>query len=210
MVLGFLSSAIEGLLAIISQLGYVGIFLGMVIESSFFPFPSEVIMIPAGALVARGEMSFFIVFLMGLLGSLVGALINFALAFYFGRTVINSLVSRYGKFIFITEEKMKKTDLYFKKHGEVTTFVGRLIPVVRQLISLPAGFAKMNLLKFSLYTSLGAGLWVFILTLIGYIFGGDLSSFHKILLTGALVLFALLTSIIYLLFKKRRKKKRVS
>ena len=111
------------LLNVINQFGYFGIFFGMAIESSFFPFPSEVILIPAGALVASGEMNFILVFLAGLLGSLTGAIFNFILALFFGRTAVNFLVLKYGKFFFLTKGKLRKTEDYFKKHGEVTTLL---------------------------------------------------------------------------------------
>ena len=159
----FFSQIVDGLFAIIANFGYLGIFIGMTIESSFFPFPSEVIMIPAGALIASGQMTFFWVFFAGLLGSLVGALINFFLAFFLGRKTINFLILKYGKFFLLGKKGLERSDDYFKNHGEITTFIGRLIPVVRQLISLPAGFSKMNLFKFCLFTSLGAGIWIAIL-----------------------------------------------
>jgi len=196
---------IEILLSIINRLGYFGIFIGMTIESSFFPFPSEIILIPAGALVARGEMVFIFVFLAGLLGSLVGALINFSLAFFLGRKTIDLLISKYGKFLFITKKKLKRSDNYFKKHGEITTFIGRLIIGVRQFISLPAGFSKMNLFKFCLFTALGAGIWTMILTYTGYFFGGDIDLTLKIIITLLLVLFSLIVVLIYLGNRKKHK-----
>lgn len=204
-MLDLISNSIQALLEVIKQFGYLGIFIGMTIESSFFPFPSEVILIPAGALVAKGEFSFFLVFLMGVLGSITGALINYFLALHLGRKAINSLVKRYGKFIFITEEKIEKSDIYFKKHGEITTFVGRLIPGIRQLISIPAGFSKMPLGKFILFTSLGAGLWSFILILLGYFFGtnSELISKNLNLITLSLVLLSLIIIIIYVIYKKK-------
>lgn len=197
---------IELLLSIISKLGYFGIFIGMTIESSFFPFPSEIILIPAGALVARGEMSFILVFLAGLLGSLAGALINFSLAFFLGRKTINLLVSKYGKFLFITKKKLTKSDNYFKKYGGITTFIGRLIIGVRQLISLPAGFSKMNLFKFCLFTGLGAGIWTAILIYVGYFFGSDIDLTLKIVITLLLIFFSAIVIIIYLQNRKKHKK----
>ncbi|OIO81819.1 hypothetical protein AUJ84_00275 [Candidatus Pacearchaeota archaeon CG1_02_32_132] len=171
MAIEIFSSFVESILSLISALGYYGIFLGMTIESSFFPFPSEIIMIPAGILIQRGEMSFLLVLLAGLLGSLVGALINYYLALYLGRKVVNKLVSRYGNFILLNKEQLEKADIYFNKHGEITTFIGRLIPGIRQLISIPAGFTKMKMSKFLTFTVLGTGIWSLILIMIGILFG---------------------------------------
>ncbi len=199
-------SIIESLLLLINNLGYLGIFIGMAIESSFLPFPSELILIPAGALIARGEMSFFPVFFAGLLGSILGALINFYLALLLGRRTVDFLVKKYGKFLFLDKKKLKRTDLYFEKHGEITTFIGRLIPLVRQEISLPAGFARMNLPKFILFTALGAGIWTAILIFVGYFFGSNAQPELKII-TGILLVLSLIFLLAYYMKQRKNNKK---
>jgi len=203
MVYDLLLRLAETIILLIRELGYLGIFLGMVIESSFFPFPSEVILIPAGALVARGEMNALFVFLAGLSGSILGAWINYFLAFFLGRKSIETLVGKYGHFLFITRKSLKKTDIYFEKHGEITTFVGRLIFVVRQLISLPAGFAKMHFGRFTFYTALGAGIWTAILIAVGYFFGGNSSPIMKIV-TVALIGIGLIITFVYYTIKAKK------
>ena len=141
----------------------------MFLESSFFPFPSEVVMIPAGYLAYKGEMNMYLVILFGILGSLAGDLFNYYIAVKFGRRFL----IKYGKYFFISEETIVRMEVFFKNHGHISTFSGRLIPVVRQYISFPAGLARINLFIFCIYTSLGAGIWVIILTLLGYFLGGN-------------------------------------
>ena len=141
----------------------------MFLESSFIPFPSEVVMIPAGYLAYKGEMNLVLIILAGTFGSLMGALLNYYLAIKLGRPFL----LRYGKYVMFNEASLKKMEDFFARHGHVSTFTGRLIPVVRQYISLPAGLARMNLMVFSFYTSLGAGIWVAILALLGYYIGGN-------------------------------------
>ena len=162
---------VASIVEIVGALGYFGIFAMMFLESSFFPFPSEVVMIPAGYLAYKGEMNAVIAVIMGILGSLAGALFNYFLALKFGRI----FVLKFGKYFFFSEKTMNQMEEFFKAHGEISTFIGRLITVVRQYISLPAGLAKMNLAKFSFYTALGAGIWVIILTILGYYIGAIFS-----------------------------------
>jgi membrane protein DedA with SNARE-associated domain len=206
MIGNLLPQLIETIVAIVHELGYIGIFIGMTIESSFFPFPSEVILIPAGALVAQAKMSFILVLLAGVLGSLVGALINYALALYLGRTTVDYLLSRYGKILFISKETLKKADIYFEKHGEITTFVGRLIPGIRQLISLPAGFAKMNLSKFCLFTSLGAGIWSAILIYMGVVLGANMTWIEQnsSILSVLIIILVAIFVMLYILIKRKK------
>jgi membrane protein DedA with SNARE-associated domain len=158
---------IDWIVNTVSTLGYPGVFILMLLESSFIPFPSEVIMVPAGYLAFKGEMHLLPVILCGTLGSLIGALINYFLAIKLGRP----LLIRYGKFVLFKEETLSRMEEFFSRHGHISTFTGRLIPVIRQYISIPAGLARMNLPIFCFYTSLGAGIWVIILTLLGYYIG---------------------------------------
>ncbi len=187
----------------IGSMGYLGIFLLMFLESTFFPFPSEIIMIPAGYLAYQGEMNLYMVVLVGILGSVTGALLNYYLAMHLGRKII----LRYGKYFFIKEETLTKLDTFFTKHGEISTFTGRLIPGIRQLISLPAGLARMNIAKFSLYTAIGAGIWVVVLVAVGYLVGSNqalISEYLKSATLIALVSVVLITIFYVVRYKKRK------
>ncbi|MFH1325678.1 MAG: DedA family protein [archaeon] len=186
----------------INKTGYLGIFIGMTVESSFFPFPSEVILIPAGVLIAQGEMNFLPVFLAGLLGSLLGATINYAIALFVGRFGVEFLVDKYGKFLFLSRTKLKHYDDYFKKHGDITTFTGRLIPGVRQLISLPAGFSRMNFPKFIFFTSLGAGIWTAVLIFVGYFFNNNYDFIVREI-DILMIFFVLIVVVFYILLKRK-------
>ncbi|MDD2367242.1 MAG: DedA family protein [Desulfuromonadaceae bacterium] len=160
-------TAVQWLLDTIGAMGYPGIFLLMAMESSIIPVPSEFVMPPAGYLVYQGKMNMVIVILSGTFGSLLGAYANYFASHYLGRP----LIMKYGKYVLIPADKFERVEQFFLNHGEISTFIGRLLPVVRHLISIPAGIAGMNHLKFSLYTLIGAGIWCTILTLIGYAIG---------------------------------------
>lgn len=154
--------------------GPVLIFVFMTVESSFLPFPSEIVMIPAGFMAARHELfpgtplsAVVIAVLCGILGSLAGAYINYFISLKLGRAVLY----RHGKCFFLKRESLERAEEIFREYGEVATFVCRLLPAIRQLISIPAGVARMNFFRFSLFTGLGAGIWMIVLTVIGYQFG---------------------------------------
>ena len=154
--------------------GFALIFVLMAVESSLIPFPSEVIMIPGGFLAYRGELSFgdplmdvTTVVVCGLAGAMVGAFSNYYLALLLGRPFLY----RYGKYFFIKPRVLSRAEEIFLEYGEITTFVCRLIPAIRQLISLPAGISRMPLARFSLFTGLGAGIWSAILVTVGCYLG---------------------------------------
>lgn len=160
---------ITWLVETVGTLGYPGIFLLMAVESSVIPFPSEVVMPPAGYLVFQGKMNPWLVVLAGGLGSLAGAYANYYGALYLGRP----LLLQYGRFVGLAELKLEKAEHFFRKHGEISTFIGRLLPVIRQLISVPAGLARMNHTRFAFYTALGASIWCAVLAWIGYLIGDN-------------------------------------
>lgn len=162
-----LHDIVHYLIEAIGRLGYPGIFLLMAMESSIIPIPSELVMPPAGYLVYQGRMGWLPAILAGTFGSLAGAYANYYAAQLLGRPII----LKYGRYFLIPPDKFQRVEAFFLRHGEISTFVGRLLPVVRHLISIPAGMARMNHLRFSLYTLLGAGIWCSILTWIGYALG---------------------------------------
>lgn len=154
----------------VNNASYLFVFVFMVIESSFIPFPSEVVVPPAAYLaVQRGDMNVFMVVLVATAGAVVGALINYVIALLIGRPIVYAFAnSRFGHACLIDKEKVEKAEKYFDRHGAVSTFIGRLIPAVRQLISIPAGLARMNVGVFCLFTALGALLWNAILGFLGW------------------------------------------
>lgn len=160
-------SFIQWLLDRFRDIGYPGIVVLMAIESSILPLPSELVMPPAGYLAAKGELALPTVILCGVLGSVVGALANYALAAWLGRAFIHRL----GRYLLVSERSLERSERFFAAHGEISTFVARMLPVIRHLISLPAGLARMPLPRFATFTALGAGIWCTVLTLIGWTIG---------------------------------------
>jgi membrane protein DedA with SNARE-associated domain len=205
-----LNNFIDWIMLLVDKLDYWNIALLMTIESSFIPFPSELVVPPAAYLAQQGQLNIFLVIVAGILGSLLGALINYVLALTLGRKILYKFSkTKLAKSLLISQEKLQRSEKYFLKHGERSTFFGRLIPVIRQLISVPAGLAKMNIFKFFLYTFLGSSIWVIILALTGYYFAKEQA---VIFMYYKEIVFFILVIILTVLFIRRRKgfkKKRI-
>lgn len=197
--------AFDLLIQFSGSIGYLGIIFLMAIESSFIPFPSEVVIPPAAYLAAQGQLNIIFVILSGIIGSLIGALINYYLALTLGRKVVYSLTeSKYAKYFLINTIKMEYAEKFFLQYGNLSTFIGRLVPAVRQLVSIPAGFSKMNLKNFIFFTFLGSSLWIIILAILGYVFGANtelLSRYYSEIKIFFIIIPIVL--IIYFLIKKR-------
>jgi membrane protein DedA with SNARE-associated domain len=169
-----LAAHLDTVAALAPVWGFAFIFFFMTVESSFIPFPSEIVMLPAGFLAARGELTcgapipdLILAILAGLLGSLAGAYINYFLSLYLGEPFLR----RYGKWFFVKPDALDRASEIFNRYGNITTFICRLIPVIRQLISIPAGLARMPLAPFTFFTGLGAGIWTALLAVTGYLIG---------------------------------------
>ncbi len=200
------STLVQWLVGVIGRMGYAGIAGLMFLESSFFPFPSEVVVPPAGYLAWKGEMNLFLVIASGIAGSVLGGLFNYWVAIRWGRP----LFEKYGKYFFVTEESLKKAENFFARHGHISTFTGRLLPVIRQYISLPAGLARMPLPQFTFYTALGSGVWVVILALVGYFFGSSGELIHSEMKKASVSLIvgcAALIAVYVVTYKRRQRKK---
>lgn len=201
------------LTSLLSNLNYGTILLLMLIESTVIPFPSEVVVAPAAYHAAAGYQNVFLVVLFATIGADLGAIINYVAAYYLGRPIIYSFArSKWGKMCLINEEKVQKSEKYFSDHGVVATLTGRLLPVIRQLISVPAGLAKMHFGKFILYTTIGAGVWNSVLAALGWYLHSivpesqlndkivEYSDYIKIVIVAAVMVVA-----IYFIVKKIRK-----
>lgn len=199
---------IDWLLQTMLDFGYPGIVALMAMESSILPVPSELVMPPAGYWAAKGQMSFALALFCGVLGSIIGALAN-----YYGAQLIGRpLIQRYGKYVFLSEKNLLRSERFFAEHGEISTLIGRLFPVIRHLISIPAGLHRMPLPKFILYTAVGAAVWCAILTWIGYFLGqheGVLRSeeIHRYV-TWALLALIPLSLVVVLVYVLRRRRQR--
>ncbi|MBO5850370.1 MAG: DedA family protein [Paludibacteraceae bacterium] len=192
----------------------------MTIESSFIPFPSEIVIPPAAYVASNEESSLnisdsyvvniLLIVLFGTIGSLLGAIINYLLAIWLGRPIIYKFAdSRFGRICLLSSEKIKHAEDYFNQHGKVSTFIGRLIPGIRQLISIPAGLAKMNFIPFIIYTTLGAGIWNVVLATLGYIAHGQMDLINKYSHEVSMIILIIMGLIIlYFIGKKILKRKR--
>ena len=205
-IAGMFSSLINWIVNVIGHMGYPGIIGLMFLESSFFPFPSEVVVPPAGYLAWKGEMNLLLVILSGITGSILGGVFNYWIAVKWGRPFFE----KYGKYFFVTHESLDKAELFFLRHGHISTFTGRLIPVIRQYISLPAGLARMPMGQFCLYTGLGSGVWVVILALTGYFLGSSQELIHQEIKKISIILImgcAILTAIYIWRYKRKTRTK---
>ena len=195
------------------NMSYTTITILMTVESSFIPFPSEIVVPPAAYIASQpgSHLNIYLVVLFATIGALLGALINYFGAIYLGRPIVYKFAnSKLGHMFLLSEDKVMKAELYFNRRGKISTFVGRLIPGIRQLISIPAGLARMNIVSFLFYTFIGAGIWNVILALLGYIAHGQQDLINKYthelsyVFLGLVVLF-----IAYVVIKQLVKRKRV-
>ncbi|MDP3998849.1 MAG: DedA family protein [bacterium] len=157
----------------ISQVSYTGIFILMLLESALIPIPSEVTMLFSGFLASTGRFNFWLVVLAGAVGNLVGSWLAYWLGLWGESSVVRGLIRRFGKYVLISEEEFNRAEIWFNRYGEVIVFFSRILPVVRTFISLPAGIAKMNFWKFTIYTFIGSLIWSYFLTKIGFTLGAN-------------------------------------
>ncbi len=200
-----LGQVVTWIVSTIGRMGYTGVVALMFLESSFIPFPSEVVVPPAGYLAARGQMNLFVVILAGIAGSILGAIFNYWISLAFGRPFFE----RYGKYFLVSDKALDQADLYFARHGHISTFIGRLLPGIRQLISLPAGLTRMNIPLFLFYTALGSGIWVVILAWVGFWVGNNQALVHRYMHTAsyALAAFCVALAAAYVFHCRRKNKK---
>lgn len=192
------------------NMNYGSITVLMAIESSFIPFPSEIIIPPAAYIASKpgSKLNIILIVIFGTLGALIGAYVNYFLALWLGRPLMYKLAdSKVGKMLLLSSAKIQKAENYFNEHGNISTFIGRLIPGIRQLISLPAGLARMNLLSFTLFTALGATTWNIILALLGYIAHGQADLIEKYNKELSYIILAIVGLIVlFYIFKYVRKR----
>ena len=180
--------------SLIAAIGYPGIVLAMALENIFPPIPSEAVLPFAGALSAKGELSFWGVIAAGTAGSLIGAVVLYAIGYVAREAGVRRIVEVYGKYVFISERDLDRSAAWFERYGEAIIFFGRLIPLIRSIISVPAGYTRMNMVRFLVYTTLGTTLWNLILTYIGRVLGENWADISELMAPyeyGVLVLIGL-------------------
>lgn len=193
------------------HINYFTITILMAIESSFIPFPSEIVIPPAAWKAAQGEMNIYLVLLFGTIGAISGALFNYYISLSLGRKLVYKFAdTRLAHFCLIDSQAVEKSEKFFLKHGKVSTFVGRLVPAIRQLISIPAGLSRMDIKSFLIYTTLGATLWNIILTVLGYTLYSQKETLEKYY-TEISYTFAILgvLFVLYLVYQGFKKSKKV-
>jgi len=196
-------SLVSSLIIFIGEIGYIGIFIGMFLESTPFPLPSELIMIPAGIAASHGVMNIYLAIIFGVLGNVAGAIFSYFIAASVGRAILFKV----GKYFFLKPPAIIKIENFFNSHGAISIFIGRIIPGVRHLIALPAGVAKMNFSLFCFYTFFGSAIWSTTLTVLGYFIGKNqdlIKQYLHLLVIGAVV-FCVVLIAIYVVIHKRRK-----
>ena len=205
MISNFVAQLFQWNVDLIQHLGYSGILFLMTLESSVFPIPSEMVMPQAGFLVAEGKMNMAVVISLGIVGSWLGALLNYFVALRVGRPFF----LKFGRYFFCPPDKFAMVERFFNAHGEVSTFTGRLIPVVRHLISIPAGLTRMKMSHFLFFTGAGSAIWMATLTVIGYLCGRNMELLRKYshICTLGVVASCALIIVIYAWAHKRRKAK---
>lgn len=201
----FVHDFINLIVNLVNEIGYLGIFIGMFLESTIIPIPSELVMIPAGIASSKGVMNIYLATIIGTLGNILGAIFSYYLALTLGRKIILKI----GKYFFIKNETIIKIEVFFKKYGSASVFIGRLLPGFRHFISLPAGLAKMDFKLFVIYTSLGATIWTSILSFTGYFIGENQDLIVKHLKEISLALL-ILTILIVALFLAQKKFLRIA
>ncbi len=182
----FVDSIISFLTHFINQIGYLGIFIGMFLESTLVPLPSELIMIPAGIAAFHGTINIYAALLVGILGNVAGAAFTYYLALSVGRNILLTI----GKYFFVKPATIAKIEIFFQNHGPISVFIGRLLPGFRHFISIPAGVAKMNLKSFYFYTTIGSTIWTSVLLALGFVIGENQNligeNLHKIIFACAI------------------------
>lgn len=192
------------LVQFIGEVGYWGIFIGMFLESTAFPLPSELIVIPAGIAASQGQMSLAMIIFIGTLGNVAGAIFSYYLAEFAGRAILFKI----GKYMFIKPETIIKVEEYFKKHGSISVFIGRLLPGFRHFISLPAGIAKMDMKLFCFYTTIGSFIWTTVLVMLGYEIGENkdlIKQYIHLIILGCVAICSVLASGYYIYTNSRKK-----